>query len=548
MRTSIVLVAALLATTAVAAPLFTDVAVSAGINRVLDAGSPGKKHLIESLGAGVALWDYDNDGDLDIFMPNGWEVRGDRVTRRAGNALFRNAGDGAFEDVTARSGLTGRDWSVGVAVADVDNDGWLDLYVTNVGPNRLYRNRGDGSFEEIALVVGVAGDRWSTGAAFLDYDLDGDCDLYVANYVDATTDEALRARRSSVWRGVTRVMEGPRGMPGAADVFYRNNGDGTFDDVTAESGLLDVGDLYGLGVCTTDYDADGFPDIYVANDAAPNYLYRNNGDATFTELGLFSGVSLSGAGLEQAGMGVDIADYDGDGRDDMVVTNFSGEHTTLYAHGSGHAFDDVSAAVGISLPTYLGMGWGVHLFDFDNDADLDLFIANGHIYPQVTGFPEYGETYAQRNQLFRNDAGRFVEVVPADGSALAQLRSSRGSAVGDLDNDGDLDLVVMNMDGPPSLLRNDVDSFGAWLSVRLEGTLGNRSAIGAVVTLSVGATRQRREIRSGSSFVSHSDLRAHFGLGDVDHVDALSVRWPSGAITSMENVPARQFITVVEPR
>ena len=419
--------------------------------------------------------------------------------------------------------------------------------MTNFGANRLYHNNQDGTFTDVATQVGVNDKRWSVGASFLDFDKDGDLDLYVVNYVTSSIQEVLEAKLSQDWKGVTKVMKGPRGLKGAADAFYRNNGDGTFTDATAESGLIDIGMLYGLGICTTDYDLDGDIDIYIANDASPNYLYQNNGNGTFTEIGLYANASVANTGLPQASMGIDFADFDNDGDFDGILTHFSGECSTLYRNQGDGFFEDASESVGLWQRTYLPMSWGTGFFDYDNDADLDLFIANGHIYPQVDSHLAYGEYYTQPNQLFNNSKGYFKETTSEAGDGFKIRLSSRGTAFADYDNDGDLDVLVINMDALPTLLRNDGGNANNWLSIELKDQ-NNISGIGSIITVKTGNLTQTREIRSGNSYASQNELRSHFGLEDTDLVDEISVKWVSGAKTRLHNIAARQFIQIVEPK
>ena len=521
---------------------FIDVSERAGLTAVTYAGSQEKNHLLESVGCGAAFFDYDNDGNVDLYLVNGWQIRDRAPSIRGKNVLYRNKGDGTFEDVTQQAGVGDDLWGIGVCVADYDTDGWLDLYVTNFGPNRLYRNNGDGSFTDVATQANVADDGWSVGATFFDADGDGDLDLYVANYVNSSIEEVLTAERTLNWQGVAQVMVGPRGLEGGVDVFYRNNGDGTFTDATSETGLIDVGALYGLGVCATDYDLDGDVDLFVANDAGSNYLYQNSGDGTFIEVGVYVGVSYA-EGTAQACMGVDFGDFDNDGDFDGWVTNFTGECSTLYRNVGNDAFENVTELVGLWQPTYLQMSWGTGFFDYDNDADVDIFIANGHIYPQVDNFPEYGQTYAQLNQLFVNEAGSFKEASSDAGSGFQVRLSSRGVAFADYDNDGDMDILVTNMDAPPTLLRNEGGNEKNWLIVQVN----NSSAIGALIRVKTGDINQIREVRSGNSYASQNDLRVHFGLGSYQKVDHIEVRWPSGRTTELTDVPTRQILKIDEP-
>ncbi len=524
---------------------FVDVTSEAGFERVVHAGRPGKDHLLDSAGTGAAWVDFDRDGWIDAYIVNGWKVEGARVVERGRNALYRNRGDGTFEDVTDRAGVDGEgQWGSGVAVADYDGDGWPDLLVTNFGPNVLYRNRGDGTFENTAAAAGIESPGWNTGAAFLDADGDGDLDLYVATYIDQSMEEVLTAERTLDWKGVDKVAVGPFGLPGAVDSFFLNVGSGTYREATREAGLEDLGEGFGFAVRAADLDRDGDQDIYVANDSDANYFYRNEGGGVFREVGLWSGTALDANGAAQAGMGVAIGDADNDGALDIVVTNFSEDFTTMYRGDGAGFYDDVSAATGIGGLTYASLSWGTALADLDNDGDQDLVVANGHIYPQVDAHPEFELTYTQRNQLLENDGkGQFVDVTDFAGPGLAQIRSSRGLAVGDYDNDWDLDLLVTHLDEPPSLLRNDSVG-GSWLEVALEVPPGDASVIGTEVTLHVGEGRLIRDRASSGSFLSAHDPRLHFGLGQATQVELLSVRWPDGSRTELKDLSVDQRITV----
>jgi hypothetical protein len=491
-------------------------------------GGRTKDHLLESGGSGVALFDYDNDGWLDVYVASAFELsdRRERIPHR--NALFRNVGGWKFEDVSARSGVDVATWSNGVCAGDYDDDGRLDLYVTTFGPNLLFRSNGDGTFTDTAARAGVQAPGWSTGCTFFDADADGDLDLYVARYVSATWSDVVRAQRTLTWRGGPQTMVGPKGLPGEADLFFENRGNGTFSDATDRRGLTDTAPAYGFGVVATDVDDDGWIDLYVANDTNPNFLYRNRGDGSFESAGLASGVAVNMEGRVQAGMGVDSGDYDGDSRLDLIVTNFAHDTNTLYRNRDGRQFDDVTAAVKLAAPTFVRMGWGTAFFDADLDGDLDLFFANGHIYPAVEDYPQLGESFHQQNQLFLNERSRFVDVSTSAGPGLRVAKSSRGLAAGDLDNDGDLDLVITNMDDSPTVLNNQQRTGHHWVAVQLERPGRNRFCIGARVTIEGGGRRQVREIRSGGSYLSQSDLRAYFGLGSYDGPVDVEVRMPGG--------------------
>jgi hypothetical protein len=529
-------------------PHFVDVAEETGLKTLLYCGGENKDHILESVGTGAAFVDYDADGRQDIYLVNAWALDEEPsgVKLKGRNALYRNRGDGTFEDVTDRAGVSDESWGCGVCVADYDNDGWLDLYVTNFGPNRLYRNRGNGTFEEVARKAGVADAGWSSGAAFFDADRDGDLDLYVASYVDATMDEVLVARRTITWREKVKVLAGPFGMRGGKDHFYLNQGNGTFRDATDETGMTDLAESYGLGVLASDLDDDGDIDVYVANDSNPNFLYRNEGNGTFTEVGAWSGAGLSGEGVAQAGMGVDSGDLDGDGRPDLFVTNFTQDTCTLYRNEAPLLFVDISRALGLRAITYQVLSWGCAFFDFDLDADLDLVIANGHIYPQVDLAPELNETYRQRLILLRNDDGRVTDISDTAGPGFKLRASARGLATGDYDGDGDLDLLVTAIDSRPLLLRNESERLGHWVMFRVLNRHGS-PAIGTSVVLKAGGKRQRREVRSGSSYQSQNALDLHFGLGGASKVDELEVRWPSGQKTQLRDVTVDRTILIREP-
>jgi len=437
---------------------------------------------------------------------------------------------------------------MGVAVADYDNDGFDDLYVTCFGPNRLYHNRGNGTFEDVTEKAGVGDPRFSTGAAWGDYNRDGYLDLFVSNYVDFKLEDLPQFGKGKLcqYRGVP-VQCGPRGLPGSGDTLYRNNGDGTFTDVSKAAKVDDPSGYYGLGVMWTDFDDDGWPDILVANDATPNYAYRNNHDGTFTEMGFTLGFAVNENGIEQGSMGMSIGDYDRDGRLDVVVTNFSDDYNTIYHKNADGTFTDVSRATKTAEASIPYVGWGTKFFDYDNDGWLDLFIVNGHVYPQIEGaYP--GGMYRQRKLVYRNlRDGTFTEVAQALGAALMEPRASRGAAFGDYDDDGDVDVIVNDLDGPPMLLRNDGGSrAGHWISLKLVGTKSNRNAVGATVWLKAGGLTQVDGVRSGDSYLSHSDWRLHFGLGSTTQVAEVIIRWPNGTTEKLTNLPIDKVVTVTE--
>ncbi len=528
--------------------VFTDVTKAAGIN-FINVSSPDKKFIVESMSGGVALFDFDNDGRLDIYFTNSHTVEAAIAGRpRPLSALYRNRGNGTFEDVALKAGVSDPGWAMGVAVGDYDNDGFDDLYVTCFGPNKLYRNRGNGTFEDVTTRAAVGDPRFSTGAAWGDYDRDGDLDLFVSNYVDFKISDLPQFGKGKLcqYRGVP-VQCGPRGLAGAGDSLYRNNGDGTFTDVSKASGVNDPSGFYGLGVMWTDFDDDGWPDIVVANDATPNYAYRNNHDGTFTEMGFALGIAVDENGVELGNMGIARGDYDRDGRMDLVTTTFADQYNLFLKQSADGSFADVSRVTktaGASMPY---VGWGTRLFDYDNDGWLDLFVANGHVYPQIEGaFP--GAMYRQRKLLYRNlRDGTFAEVAASAGAALSERRSSRGAAFGDFDEDGDVDIVVNDLDGPPMLLRNDGGSkAGHWIILRLTGTKSNRNAVGAKVTLMAGGLAQVSEMHGGDSYISHSDRRLHFGLGVTTKIDSLTIRWPSGMVEKLTDLPVDRVILITE--
>ncbi len=547
------------------------------------SGSAEKNYIIDATGSGAALVDYDNDGWLDAYLVNGstWAALAGREPAPSA-ALFHNNRDGTFTNVTAAAGVANGWWGQGVCAGDYDNDGWIDLYVTNYGRNRLYRNNGNGTFTDVGEAAGVAVDSWSTGCAFGDYDGDGKLDLFVAGYINLDPARlppappgAAVARKPEgsaasppppeqlgmgaayrpgmpycEYRGQP-VMCGPRGLKGAADHLFHNNGDGTFTDVSVRAGVADAAGFYGFGVAFFDFDDDGKLDLFVANDSTPNYLYRNQGDGTFKDVSYSSGAALDETGREQAHMGVAIGDYDDDGRDDIHVTNFADDSNVLY-HNDGHGlFSDVSYAAGIGRPSVPFLGWGTAFVDYDNDGWLDLLVANGHVYPFVDRF-EWNTSYRQRPLLFRNVKGRFVEVGGSAGPAMATARPSRGLAVGDVDNDGDVDALVNNIDDVPTLLRNEGGNrAGHWLTVRLVGDPARkcpRDAIGSVVFCTAGGLRMRGEVASGRSQMSQSDLRVHFGLGAATRVDRLEVRWANGPTVEYDVPSVDAFLVIDQSR
>jgi hypothetical protein len=519
---------------------FTEIAAKAGIT-FKHVFSPEKRYIVESMSGGVALFDYDNDGLLDIYFVNSLTVDLAAKHQKTKSALYHNNGDGTFTDVTDKAGVGDVGFGMGVAVGDYNNDGFDDLYVTCLGRNHLFKNNGNGTFTDVTTKAGVGDPRWSTGAAFLDYDNDGKLDLFVSNYVDFDLDHLpeFGKGRTCQFKGVP-VQCGPRGLPGAGDSLYHNNGDGTFTDVSKKAGVSDPNGYYGLGVICSDFDEDGYVDIFVANDSTPNFLYHNNGDGTFKEIGFTSGTAVNESGSEQGCMGVTLGDYDHDGKLDLFITNFDDEYNVLY-HNDGHnAFTDVSYAAKIAEVSLPYVGWGTKFFDYDNDGWLDLFAANGHAYPQR-------DHYRQRELLHHNNRdGTFSEVAAQMGTSLMQERVGRGVAFGDIDNDGDIDIVVNDLDGSPQLLRNDGGNSNNSVLIKAVGVNSNRDGIGARVKVVSGDLTQIDEVRSGGSYISQNDLRLHFGLEKRTSIDLIEVRWPSGVIDKITNLSANRILTIKE--
>src|SRR5262245_35744881 len=538
---------ALLATMFAAAPgaqritvKLVDVAAEAGIDLVNVSGGPAKDYIVDANGNGAAFFDYDNDDDLDVLIVNGstrerFAQGGDPMV-----ALYQNDGRGHFRDVTASAGFDRRGWGSGVCIGDVDNDGARDVFITAFGNDALWRNTGKGTFVDVTRSAGFNETRWGTSCAFADYDHDGYLDLYVANYV-AFDDKTIPARGTTANCRfmATDVFCGPKRLTGDLDVLYRNNGDGTFSDATARAGVKDPG-YYGFGVVFTGLNDDGWPDIYVANDSVPNLLFRNRGNGSFVEEGLIAGAALSGDGRAQAGMGVDAGDYNGDGLPDLIVTNFSHDYNTLYENGPAGVFTDRSYAAGVASTAGPYLGWGVKFVDLDNDGRLDIFMSNGHVYPEVDKHG-LGTRYQQRKQLFVNEGRRFRHASADIGGGLLLEKSSRGAAFGDYDNDGDIDVLVINMNDRPTLLRNDSPPANHWITIRLIGTKSNRDALSARERVDSNGRRQVSFVRGDGSYLSHSDLRAHFGLAAAAKVDRVEIRWPSGVVETATGLTSNRF-------
>jgi hypothetical protein len=545
---------------------FVDVAEHAGISGAANVfgGGSRKRYLLEEIGTGIALFDYDNDGWLDLFMVNGTRFEGISPEHPPSNFLFHNNRDGTFTDVTEKAGLVRSGWGQGCCVGDYDNDGYDDLIVTYWGGIVLYHNNGDGTFTDVTEKAGLVQKgpkRWNSGCCFVDYDRDGRLDLFVANYVNFDPDKAPEPGASQLCRyyGVP-VGCGPQGMGGGTNILYHNRGDGTFEDVSERSGVtvprgpasftfvpdqwIPSGS-YGLGVCAADFDNDGWPDIYVACDSVPSRFYHNNHDGTFQEVGSEVGCALNENGITQGGMGVAVGDYDCDGWLDIVKTNYSDQTANLYHNNGDGTFYDAVYRAGLGGNTKY-LGWGVGLFDFDNDGWPDIFMSNGHVFPEVDS-RKLHVTFKQNKLVYKNVGdGRFVEVTSKMGAPVTQPRPSRGTAFGDFDNDGDVDVAIINMNEPPSLLRNDCNAGNNWLKVKCIGTKSNRSGIGARVRVVTGQHSQMNEVVSGSSFMSQNDLRLHFGIGTAKQVDLVEVRWPLGAVESFKNIEANQLLVVQE--
>jgi len=533
---------------------FINVAKEAGLNtKFIYGGEHKNKYLLETTGCGVAFYDYDNDGWLDIFLVNGTRLEGFPAGQEPINRLFKNNRDGTFTDVTLKAGLAHSGWGQGVCIGDYDNDGYEDLFVTYFGKNVLYHNNGNGTFTDVSEKAGVAGNpkRWNTGCAFVDYDRDGKLDLFVANYIDMDLATApVPESGPCLYKGIM-VACGPPGMNGGKNILYHNNGDGTFTDVSEKSGILATSGTYGLGVLTLDYDNDGWPDIFVANDSVASILYQNQKNGKFADVAVDSGCALSADGKPQAGMGVSASDYDLDGYLDIVKTNFAGDTPSLYHNQGDGTFEDATFPAGLGKHTQF-LGWGCGFFDFDNDGWPDILICNGHVYPEVEQLrTEAG--YAQRKLLYRNlRNGKFEDISLNVGPGISDPSASRSAAFGDFNNDGHIDFVVNCVNDCPQLIRCDSKLQNNWIKVRTIGTKSNRSGIGARLRCVVqmpGESKphqQLDEVRSGGGYFAQSDLRIHFGIGKATKVDLLEIRWPSGTIDTLKELQPNQLIYVKE--
>ena len=527
---------------------FVDLAAHAGLTARTEAGGEkAKKYIIETTGAGAAAVDFDNDGWPDIFLVQGSRLEGFPPGQEPTSHLYRNNRDGTFTDVTQKAGVALTGWGQGVCAGDYDNDGWVDLFVTFWGHNVLLHNNGDGTFTDVTKKAGLwqASVNWSTGCAFLDYDRDGHLDLLISHYVDLDLAHtpAPGANDACQWKDIP-VMCGPRGLKGTYSQLYRNNGDGTFTDVSDKSGVSKTPPFYCFTVLTGDFENDGWPDIFVACDSTPSLFFHNNRNGTFTETAVSAGVAFNDEGHEQAGMGADAADYDGDGWLDIVKTNFSDDSPTLYRNHRDGTFSDETLAAGLGKSMQF-LGWGTLFVDVDNDGWPDLFMANGHVYPEVDS-KGLNVTFRERKALYWNEHnGKFKDISLDAGPGITTPFNSHGVAAADFDNDGSVEILVNNSHDRPSLLRNNGDH-GNWILLRLIGVKSNRDAIGARVTVRVGAHQQTQEVRSGGGYISQSDFRLHFGLGAATQADSVEIRWPSGLVERLEHLNANRIVKIRE--
>ena len=520
--------------------IFIDVTASAGLTFEHTDGRSGLRLFNEFLGSGGGFFDYDGDGDLDIYLVNGATQTDQEQDKTPHNVLYRNNGDGTFTDVTETSGVGSTAYGTGATVGDYDNDGDLDLYVTNFGTDQLYQNNGNGTFTDVTTHTRVGNPNWGTSCAFADVDNDGYLDLYIANYAEYTPENDIRCEE----RGV-HVYCGPHAYPAVHDTFYKNNGDGTFTDASTLYRPADLTPQHGLGVTFGDYDADGNIDLYVANDQDPNFLFQNSGTGNFLEVALISGVCYNDMGKEEAGMGTDFGDYDNDGKLDLTVSNYQTETNTVYRNYDSTFFTDNTITSGIAEVTHGYLGWGIRFFDYDNDGHQDIFVANGHLMDNINVLEKH-VTYPQRNLLFRNLGDGTFGNVTSETDGLALKKVSRGAAIGDYDNDGDLDILVTNCNQRPDLLQNAVGNRNNWIQVQVVGQKSNRSGIGARIKVVTGTHIQYREVQSGGSYLSFHDLRAHFGVGKAEQIDLVEIRWTNGHIDSGTLLPVNRRFMAVE--
>jgi hypothetical protein len=521
--------------------VLSDVTDQVGLKFKHTDGGSGERYIVETVSAGLALFDYDNDGDVDLYFLNGAPLRGTKVAAAPGNALYRNDGGWKFTDVTEAAGVGDTGYGLGVAVGDYDNDGHLDVYLNNFGPNVLYRNNGNGTFTDVTARAGVSnGSKVGAGTCFLDADKDGDLDLYVSNYLEFSYEKHVSCTTNGV-----PVYANPRYYPPLPDTFFRNNGDGTFTDVSLESGVgLHAG--WGMGIVSGDYDNDGDTDVFIGNDVGENFLFQNDGRGKFEEVGLLTGAGYDLHGDEQGSMGVDCGDYDNDGWLDFFVTSYQSQLATLYRNMGDGMFQDVTLLTGAGAGTLPNVTWGNGIVDLDNDGDRDIFIACGHLQDNVELYDDTS-TYREPNILLENTGdGKFVDVSSSSGDGLLVNLSSRGAGFEDLDNDGDLDVVILNSREHPTLLKNDTSSENHWIQVRLEGVKTNRDGVGARVKVVAGDLTTIDEVHSGRGYQSHYGMRLHFGLGKRARIDRIEVRWIGGGVDIVEDVAADQIVTIRE--
>ncbi len=519
--------------------IFVDATETSGITFKHTDGRSGLRLFNEFLGSGGGFFDYDNDGDLDIYLING-AIQTENTHEKPQNVLYQNNGDGTFTDSTVKAGVGSISYGTGATVGDYDNDGDLDLFVSNFDNDQMYRNNGDGTFTDISKQAGVGNPNWGTSCVFADIDNDGFLDLYIANYAiyDPKKDKQCNERGIHVYCG-------PHAYPAIHDTLYKNNKDGTFSDISTFSRPKGLAPMHGLGVTFGDYDNDGDMDLYVANDQDPNYLFQNNGKGSFFEIALISGVCYNDMGKEEAGMGTDFGDYNNDGQLDLTVSNYQAETNTLYNNLNRDFFSDETIPSGIAEVTHGYLGWGIKFFDYDNDGYQDIFVANGHLMDNISQLEKH-VSYPQKNLLFRNLGDNTFEKVESQADGLTLKKVSRGTAIGDYDNDGDIDILVTNCNQKPDLLQNVIGNKNNWIQIQLEGQKSNRSGIGAKIKVVTGTHTQYREVQSGGSYLSFHDLRAHFGVGKVEQIDHIEIRWPSGQIDTNTHLQVNQRFLAVE--
>ena len=532
----------LIGSAAAQSPIFVDVTEAVGIRFKHNSGKTDHKHIIETMGSGVVFFDYDSDGDADLYFVNSGNIRQEGQNRgqaQQGNILYRNDGNGGFVDVTAVSGTGDIGYGMAAAAGDIDNDGDADLYVANFGGDVLYRNNGDGTFTDITEAAGIDNDLWGIAAVYLDFDVDGDLDIFVVNYLVYELSMPVTTFKGIIGYGH------PRSYEGTPDVLYRNNGDSTFTNISETAGVINPTEGRGMAAVACDYDNDGFPDIYVTNDTNRNFLYRNNGDGTFTDESLFIGVGYDEGGVAEGSMGVDCGDYNGDGWFDLIVAN--SEKVTLYKNEEGLLFVDTTVDSGLRQPTLPFVGFSPIFLDYDNDGDLDLFCANGHPQDVIETLRDH-ETYAQRDQIFQNRGdGTYRDISGTAGDYFTKALVGRAAATADYDNDGDTDIVIMNSNQRAVLLRNDGGNTQNWIGIKLVGSRSNRDAIGAKVTVVAGERKRLKGVKSGSSYASGSDTRLLFGLGENQRVERITIVWKGGTTQELKDVSINQYLTIIEP-